>query len=131
LETGSAATRSGASLAVGDRLGRFEILGPLGAGAMGDVHRARDTKLQREVAIKVLPVAFSGDADRQRRFEREARLLAALNHPNICTIHAIEEETRKLLAKALDNAKKQTTVYQYRQLINSNATSGDLARFLT
>ena len=87
LETGSAATRSGASLAVGDRLGRFEILGPLGAGAMGDVYRARDTKLQREVAIKVLPVAFSGDADRQRRFEREARAAAGLNHPNIVAVH--------------------------------------------
>ena len=87
LEADSAATGSAASFSVGDRLGRFEILGPLGAGAMGDVYRARDTRLQREVAIKVLPMAFSRDPDRQRRFEREARAAASLNHPNIVAVH--------------------------------------------
>ena len=80
---GRCATR----LSVGDRLGRFEILGPLGAGAMGDVYRARDTQLLREVAIKVLPTAFSRDPDRQRRFELEARAAAGLNHPNIVAVH--------------------------------------------
>jgi serine/threonine protein kinase/sugar lactone lactonase YvrE len=76
-------------LSVGDRLGRFEILGPLGAGGMGDVYRARDPQLQREVAIKVLPEAFSRDPDRQRRFEQEARSAGSLNHPNIVAVHDV------------------------------------------
>ena len=67
----------------GDRLGPYEILSPLGAGGMGEVYRARDTKLGRDVAIKVLPEAFAPDAERLARFEREAQLLASLNHPNI------------------------------------------------
>ena len=76
-------------LSVGDRLGRFEILGPLGAGGMGDVYRARDPQLQREVAIKVLPAAFSSDPDRRRRFEQEARSAGSLNHPNIVAVHDV------------------------------------------
>ena len=76
-------------LSVGDRLGRFEILGSLGAGGMGDVYRARDPQLQREVAIKVLPGAFSQDPDRQRRFEQEARSAGSLNHPNIVAVHDV------------------------------------------
>lgn len=76
-------------LSVGDRLGRFEILGPLGAGGMGDVYRARDPQLQRDVAIKVLPAAFSSDPDRQRRFEQEARVAGSLNHPNIVAVHDV------------------------------------------
>jgi eukaryotic-like serine/threonine-protein kinase len=83
----SSSSRSDRRLSVGDRLGRFEILGPLGAGAMGDVYRARDPHLHREVAIKVLPTAFSQNPDRQRRFEREARTAASLNHPNIVAVH--------------------------------------------
>lgn len=83
------ARRSAMSLSVGDRLGRFEILGPLGAGGMGDVYRARDPQLQREVAIKVLPTAVSRDPDRRRRFEREARAAASLNHPNILAVHDV------------------------------------------
>src|SRR5919106_690803 len=79
--------RPAAGLSVGDRLGRFEILGPLGAGGMGDVYRARDSQLLRDVAIKVLPTAFLNDPDRQRRFEREARAAASLNHPNIVAVH--------------------------------------------
>ena len=74
----------------GTRLGPYEILAPLGAGGMGEVYRARDTKLGREVAIKVLPEAFASDAERLARFEREARLLAALNHPNIAAIYGLE-----------------------------------------
>jgi serine/threonine protein kinase/WD40 repeat protein len=76
-------------ISVGDRLGRFEILGPLGRGGMGDVFRARDPHLQREVAIKVLPTTFRRDPDRQRRFEREARAAASLNHPNIVAVHDV------------------------------------------
>jgi Tol biopolymer transport system component len=76
-------------LSGGDRLDRFEILGKLGAGGMGEVYRARDPQLQREVAIKVLPIAFAHDRDRQRRFEQEARAAAALNHPNILAVHDV------------------------------------------
>ena len=76
-------------VSVGHRLGRFEILGQLGAGGMGDVYRARDTQLGRDVAIKTLPTAFAGDPDRLRRFEREARAAASLNHPNILAVHDV------------------------------------------
>ncbi len=72
-------------------LGHYEILEPLGAGGMGEVYRARDTKLGRDVAIKVLPEELSADPDRLARLEREAHLLAALNHANIATIHGLED----------------------------------------
>jgi eukaryotic-like serine/threonine-protein kinase len=78
-------------LSPGKRLGPYEILAPIGAGGMGEVYRARDTKLDREVAIKVLPAALAQDPERLARFEREAKVLAALNHPNIATIHGVEE----------------------------------------
>ncbi len=77
------------TLAVGSRLGPFEILSPLGAGGMGEVYRARDSRLGRDVAVKVLPVELASDADRRKRFEQEARSASALNHPNIITIHDI------------------------------------------
>ena len=79
------------SLTAGDRLGPYEITGELGAGGMGIVLRARDTKLDRDVALKVLPEAFTSDPDRLARFEREAKVLASLNHPNIGTIYGLEE----------------------------------------
>src|ERR671936_1940558 len=78
-------------LSVGTRLGPYEILSALGAGGMGEVYRARDTRLKREVAIKVLPESFANDADRLARFQREAELLATLNHPNIGAIYGFEE----------------------------------------
>src|SRR5271169_2975081 len=78
-------------LSAGTRLGPFEILAPIGAGGMGEVYRAKDTKLDREIAVKVLPAAFAEDPERLARFEREAKVLASLNHPNIATIHGIEE----------------------------------------
>src|SRR5829696_1920732 len=78
-------------LSPGTRLGSYEILSLLGAGGMGEVYRARDTRLDRDVAIKILPAAFAADADRLARFQREARLLASLNHPNIGGIHGLEE----------------------------------------
>ncbi len=75
----------------GSRFGTYEIIAPLGAGGMGEVYRARDTRLDRDVALKVLPLAFTRDPDRLARFEREAKVLASLNHPGIATIHGIEE----------------------------------------
>jgi len=77
------------SLAPGARLGPYEIVAPLGAGGMGEVYRARDTRLNRDVAIKILPETFATDRDRVRRFEQEARSIAALNHPHICQIYDI------------------------------------------
>jgi len=77
------------TLASGSKLGPYEIQSPLGSGGMGEVYRARDTRLERTVAIKVLPAAFSRDAERLRRFEQEARAAAALNHPNILAVHDI------------------------------------------
>jgi len=79
----------------GTRLGSYEILSPLGAGGMGEVYRARDTKLGREVAIKVLPEEFTQHPQKLARFEREAKLLAALNHPGIATLHGLEESEGK------------------------------------
>ena len=79
------------TLAPGTRLGPYEIVAPIGAGGMGEVYRARDTRLDRDIAIKVLPDAFARDAGRLARIEQEARAIAALNHPNICTIHDIGE----------------------------------------
>jgi serine/threonine protein kinase len=74
------------TLATGTKLGPYEIVAPLGAGGMGEVYRARDTRLNREVALKVLPAQFTTDAERLRRFEQEAKAASALNHPNILTI---------------------------------------------
>jgi serine/threonine protein kinase len=78
-------------LSPGARLGPYEIIAPIGAGGMGEVYRARDSKLDRQVAIKVLPAALAHDPDRLARFEREAKVLASLNHPNIAQIYGIEE----------------------------------------
>src|SRR4249919_3243342 len=78
-------------IAQGTRLGPYEIQSQLGAGGMGEVYRARDSKLKRDVAIKVLPQAFASDPDRLARFEREAEVLATLNHPNIGAVYGFEE----------------------------------------
>src|SRR5512134_467022 len=79
------------SLGSGTRLGPYEILSAIGAGGMGEVYRAKDTRLNRDVAIKVLPKAFVTDAERLARFTREAQTLAALNHPNIAAIYGVDE----------------------------------------
>jgi serine/threonine protein kinase len=76
-------------LAAGTRLGPYEILSALGAGGMGEVYRAKDLRLNREIAIKVLPAAFSNDSERLRRFEQEAQAAGALNHPNILAVYDV------------------------------------------
>jgi eukaryotic-like serine/threonine-protein kinase len=78
---------------VGQHLGVYQVLAPIGAGGMGEVYRARDTTLARDVAVKVLPPAVTADRERLERFEREARLLAALNHPNIAHVYGFEKAT--------------------------------------
>ena len=78
-------------LTAGQYIGPYEIVSPLGAGGMGEVYRARDTKLKRDVALKILPAHVSRDVERLARFEREARVLASLNHPHIGTIYGVDE----------------------------------------
>ena len=92
------------ALPTGTKLGSYEILAAIGAGGMGEVYRARDARLGREVALKVLPVAFAADAERMGRFEREAKVLASLNHPNIATIHGLEDSggTRALVMELVE-----------------------------
>jgi serine/threonine-protein kinase len=92
------------ALASGTRLGPYEVIAPIGAGGMGEVYRARDPKLNRDVALKILPDTFSADPDRLARFQREAQVLAALNHPNIAAIHGFEDSgrTRALVLELVD-----------------------------
>ena len=80
------------ALTAGTHIGPYEILAPIGAGGMGEVYRARDTRLDRTVAIKVLPEHLSSQADLRDRFEREARAISAINHPNICVLHDIGQQ---------------------------------------
>ena len=73
----------------GSRLGPYELLAPIGAGGMGEVWRGKDTRLDRSVAVKILPPAFAEDEERRQRFEREAKAISSLNHPHICTLHDV------------------------------------------
>jgi eukaryotic-like serine/threonine-protein kinase len=92
------------TIAPGTKLDPYEILSAIGAGGMGEVYRARDPKLGRDVAIKVLPEAFARDAERMARFQREAKVLVSLDHPNIATIHGLEESggTRALVMQLVE-----------------------------
>src|SRR6201997_5502398 len=81
--------RAHMALSSGSKLGPYEIVGPLGAGGMGEVYRARDTRLERTIAIKILPASISTDPVAKQRFEREAKTISSLNHPNICTLHDV------------------------------------------
>ena len=92
------------ALEVGSRLGPYAVTDKIGEGGMGEVYRARDTKLDRDVALKVLPEAFTQDPDRLARFEREAKVLASLNHPNIAAIYGLEEAdgTRALVLELVE-----------------------------
>ena len=87
------------ALSPGTRLGAYEVTALIGQGGMGEVYRARDTKLRRDVALKVLPDVFADDPERLARFQREAKVLASLNHPNIASIYSLEEsgDTRALV----------------------------------
>ena len=92
------------ALATGVLCGPYEVTAKIGAGGMGEVYRARDTKLDRDVALKILPAAFASDPGRLARFEREAKILAALNHPHIAHIHGLEESggVRALVLEFVD-----------------------------
>src|SRR3984885_273905 len=92
------------ALAAGTRLGPYEILAPIGAGGMGEVYRARDTTLKREVALKVLPATFLRDPERMGRFQREAEVLASLDHPNIGHIYGIvdSQDSRGLVLALIE-----------------------------
>src|SRR4051794_34888132 len=94
-------------VAPGARIGPFNVIAPLGAGGMGQVYRARDSRLNREVAIKVLPPEFANDPERMARFQREAQSLAALNHPNIAAIYGLEE-TEGVAALVMELVEGQT-----------------------
>ena len=92
------------ALQVGSRLGHYDVTALIGEGGMGQVYQATDTKLNRQVALKILPEAFASDPDRLARFQREAQVLASLNHPNIAQIHGIEEsdDTRALVLELVE-----------------------------
>jgi hypothetical protein len=89
-------------LPAGTRIGLYEVIAPLGAGGMGEVYRARDTRLGRDVALKILPPAVADDPDRRQRFEREARTLASLNHPHIAAIYGVEDDGRVLVMELVE-----------------------------
>tara|TARA_B100000315_G_scaffold212551_1_gene209994 strand:+ start:105 stop:410 length:306 start_codon:yes stop_codon:yes gene_type:complete len=88
----------------GATIGPYEVLAKIGEGGMGEVYQARDTKLDRDVTLKVLPEAFTADPDRLARFEREAKVLASLNHPNVAAIHGFEDsgETKALVLELVE-----------------------------
>src|SRR5678815_6129081 len=102
------------ALTSGTHLGPYEIVGPLGAGGMGEVYRARDERLGRDVAIKALPAPFAADPERLARFRREAQTLASLNHPNIAAIYGLEEVAG--------------TPYLVLELVEGETLAGHLAR---
>ena len=99
-------------LTPGTRLGPYEVTAPLGAGGMGEVYRAHDTKLGRDVALKILREAFTADPDRLARFQREAKVLASLNHPNIAAIYGLEEadSTRALVLELVEGPTLQDRI---------------------
>ena len=108
----------------GTRLGTYEIGHPIGAGGMGEVYRARDMTLQRDVAIKLLPDIFAVDPDRVMRFQREAQTLAALNHPNIAHIYGVIEKPRALVMELVEgqdlSARLAVREYTFRSVTSTH-----------
>src|SRR5262249_14345904 len=104
------------TLATGAKLGRYEIRAKIGAGGMGEVYLAEDTRLRRNIALKILPGELSASKDRMRRFEQEAQAAAALNHPNIATIHEIGEHegTHFIAMEFIDGATLRDKIHQER-----------------
>ena len=98
-------------LVSGTKLGPYEIAEPLGAGGMGEVYRGRDTRLGRDVALKILSEAFASDTERMARFEREAKVLASLNHANIASIYGLEDAQGKILTYITTNPGKSLQAY--------------------
>ena len=141
------------SLTTGVRVGSYEIIAPLGAGGMGEVYRARDTKLKRDVALKVLPEVFARDPERMARFQREAEVLASLNHPNIAQIYGVEENAlvmelvegenlkgplpmdtalnyAKQIAEALEAAHEKGIIHRDLKPANVMITPGEVVKVL-
>jgi serine/threonine protein kinase len=108
------------SLTSGTRLGAYEIAALIGAGGMGEVYRARDTRLNRDVAIKVLPDAFAADPERLARFQREAHVLASLNHPNIAQIAGSAFQFGSVLLRNSGRKKKARVSGPFYFLLTSN-----------
>jgi serine/threonine protein kinase len=104
------------SLSAGTKLGHYEIRAQLGAGGMGEVYLAKDTKLDRKVALKILPIELAANQDRMRRFTQEAKAAAALNHPNIATIHEIGESdgVNFIAMEFIDGATLREKIHQER-----------------
>ncbi len=121
------------SVSTGTRLGPYEILSPLGAGGMGEVYRARDTRLDRTVAVKVLPSRLLSDSEARARFEREARAISALNHPNICTLHDVGDQdgTIYLVMELLEGESLAALLLRGRLLLDRALRHGiEIARAL-
>ena len=111
---------------LGSALGGYHIIAALGAGGMGEVYRARDTKLQRDVAVKILPDAFALDAERIARFKREAQVLASLNHPNIGAIYGFEDGDGSIEARVarLVDLPHSARAEERDDLVNTDARAG-------
>ena len=105
------------SLSPGTRVGPYEVVGPIGAGGMGEVYRARDTKIGRDVALKVMPALFTDDPDRLARFEREAQALGALNHPNIAQVFGFEHrgDVRAIAMELVDGQTLEELIHGARR----------------
>jgi len=116
------------ALHTGLRIGPYEIVAPLGAGGMGEVYRARDTNLNRDVALKILPESFAADVDRVARFKREAQVLASLNHPNIAAIYGLAETTSEVVSSA--DGKETTSEVVSRALVMELVEGEDLSTLI-
>src|SRR5688572_21854845 len=109
-------------IAPGTRLAHYEVVAKLGQGGMGEVYRARDTQLDRDVALKILPESFASDPDRLMRFTREAKTLASLNHPNIAAIYGIEQ--RALVMELVEGQDLSELISDYRHRHSAPAAAG-------